>query len=682
MEAALAALKQAFGAQSKLRSGQWSAIEPLLQGGCRQLVVQRTGWGKSVVYFLATRLIRDAGRGPTLIVSPLLALMRNQIEMAERFGLRAASINSTNVGDWPSLESKALEGQVDVLLVSPERLANRGFRERVLPAFLGTAGLLVIDEAHCISDWGHDFRPDYRRILGLVGALNPEASVLATTATANIRVIQDLRDHFGPDLRIQRGPLERESLRLSAFLLDDHAERLAWLAKYLPRFPGTGIVYTLTVSDAEQVAKWLQKHGIDARAYHSEVPDLSRRELEHAFSENRLKALVATTALGMGYDKVDVAFVVHYQMPGSAIAYYQQVGRAGRSLSSAYGVLLAGEEDEEVTEHFIDSAFPARWVFETLLTGIRSGTRSLSECLSSVPVPPPVIRHALEVLEAEDIVEQTSEGFAATGKRDALDWDRIEGVREQRRQELRQMREYVRHDGCRMEFLERALSDPQAGKCGRCDNCKPHAPIALPEELVEEARAFLRSSAYAIKPHTRLPKGFDLGRARTLRKEELLLEGVALSSYNDPGWGRMVRDGKYESLQFSAELVQASADAVRKTGFKPEWLTWVPSSKHGTVVESFARRLAEALGVEAVEAVRRVESRRPQKTMGTSTAQFLNAWGAFEATDVRDGPCLLVDDVVDSGWTLTVIGLELYGAGSGPIMPFALATAKPRKVAF
>jgi ATP-dependent DNA helicase RecQ len=347
-------LRTMLGPDASFREGQREAIEAVVGDGARALVVQRTGWGKSLVYWIATRVRRDTGHGPTLIVSPLLSLMRNQIAMAARLGLEAVTINSGNVGEWRAIEGRLERDEIDVLLISPERLANEGFTSRVLPAIERTNGLLVIDEAHCISDWGHDFRPDYQRIGRLLPALGANVPVLATTATANDRVVADVAAQLGEHVAVIRGPLARDTLRLDAIPLADQAERLAWLAENLPRLPGSGIVYCLTVADTERVARWLQSQGIDARAYNGPMAQPDREALEDALIANEMKALVATVALGMGFDKPDLGFVIHYQRPGSPIAYYQQVGRAGRAVENAYGILLSGREDDAIAE-------PGRW---------------------------------------------------------------------------------------------------------------------------------------------------------------------------------------------------------------------------------------------------------------------------------------------------------------------------------
>lgn len=368
--AALELLRLALGdAAAEFRDGQWEAIDALVNRRERLLVVQRTGWGKSSVYFISTRILRDRGRGPTLIVSPLLALMRNQIEAAERLGVRAFTVNSTNRDDWPDIERAVRRSEVDALLVSPERLANEEFVEKVLLPIAERIGLLVVDEAHCISDWGHDFRPDYRRLVNILQRMPANIPILGTTATANNRVIEDVQNQLG-DIGIHRGSLMRSSLALQTIQLPTQAARLAWLAEHIAALPGTGIVYTLTKRDAKQVADWLQSHGIESQAYFGGVDgagfedsDAFLQHLEQQLLRNDIKVLVATAALGMGYDKPDLGFVVHYQAPGSIVAYYQQVGRAGRAIDHAVGILMSGEEDSQIHEYFRRSAFPKEtWV--------------------------------------------------------------------------------------------------------------------------------------------------------------------------------------------------------------------------------------------------------------------------------------------------------------------------------
>ncbi len=368
----LAYLRTALdNSQASFRDGQWESIESLLNQK-RVLVVQRTGWGKSMVYFLATKLFREQGAGPTLLISPLLSLMRNQIEAAQRIGVTARTINSTNNDEWLEIRGQLAQNQVDILVISPERLANDEFRQTILSKIAGNIGLFVIDEAHCISDWGHDFRPDYRRIVRVLQAIPSNVPVLATTATANDRVVADIKVQLGSNIELQRGSLVRESLKLQNINMPSPAARMAWLAQTIPALSGSGIVYTLTQRDAERVAEWLRINEINAKAYHSNInpPDdlipffihrlgvtkteflalkndtknaIYKEYLEQQLLNNEIKVLVATVALGMGFDKPDLGFVIHFQRPASVVHYYQQVGRAGRAVDEAFGILLCGE---------------------------------------------------------------------------------------------------------------------------------------------------------------------------------------------------------------------------------------------------------------------------------------------------------------------------------------------------
>ena len=413
---ALSQLRKALGnADAQFRDGQFEAMSALVQRHARLLMVQRTGWGKSIVYFLATRFLRDQGAGCTLLISPLLSLMRNQIEAARNIGVRAETINSTNQADWARVESGLLRSEFDVLLISPERLANDDFVNRCLLPILNRVGLFVVDEAHCISDWGHDFRPDYRRIVRILRALPRNIPVLATTATANDRVVEDIIEQLGPNLEIQRGPLTRASLSLQNVYLRSQAERMAWLANILPDLPGSGIVYTLTVRDSERVAEWLRSRGIDAEPYNGAMETEQRETLEDRLLDNDVKALVATVALGMGFDKPDLGFVIHFQRPSSVVHYYQQVGRAGRAVNDAYGILLNGEEDDAIADYFIRTAFPTPQDVHALLEAMRTANVALTvpKLQQRVNLPAGKIEKILKflALESPAPIQKTLVGY-------------------------------------------------------------------------------------------------------------------------------------------------------------------------------------------------------------------------------------------------------------------------------
>ncbi len=676
-------LQAMLGPDATFRDGQREAIEAVIEDGHRALVVQRTGWGKSLVYWIATRVRRDQGHGPTLIISPLLALMRNQIAMAGRLGLHAATINSGNVEEWDAIAQGLAADAIDVLLISPERLANERFTYGVLPDIQRTIGLFVVDEAHCISDWGHDFRPDYRRIGRILGSLAPSVPVLATTATANDRVVGDIADQLGQGTLVSRGPLARASLQLDAITLSNQAERLAWLAGELPKMPGSGIVYCLTVADTQRVGTFMRAQGIDARPYNADLSTEEREALEDALVANEMKALVATVALGMGFDKPDLGFVVHYQRPGSAIAYYQQVGRAGRAVEHAFGVLLSGREDDDIAEYFMDTAFPPTADMHRILKALEDvPSISATKLEQTVNLRRGRIAQALKLLEIDGAVARDGSRYRRTDQPWSQDEERIARVVAARRAELEQMQAYMRHDGCLMAYLVRLLDDPEPLPCGRCANCTgERLPRTVDDELVRAAVSYLRRDLRTIKPRAQWAPDAVPGRSGRISPPNL--SGMALSVYGDAGWGRDVQRGRVVDKAFDRVLVDGTVTAVQtrwRPSPTPEWVTCVPSASRPGMLEAFAADLAGRLGIPYVAAITVRAGAPPQVEQQNSAQQLRNAHDklAVDATVVLPGPVLLVDDVVDSGWTLTMAGALLREAGSGDVLPFALAAASAR----
>ncbi len=688
MQHAQELLQAMLGDKSDFRPGQWEAIETVAVNHKRALVVQRTGWGKSLVYFLATKLLREQGSGPTLLISPLLSLMRNQIEMAKRIGLQAYTINSANRDEWEAVETALNDNNCDLLLISPERLNNPHFMEKVLPTMSGSIGLFVVDEAHCISDWGHDFRPDYRRIVRILNMLSKGIPVLGTTATANNRVIADVQAQLGADLTILRGSLERESLRLQNIQLATQSERFAWLVENLPKLKGSGIVYCLTVQDAQRVAGWLQEQGFSAQAYHAgDDEGIDRPALENAFINNEVKILVATVALGMGFDKPDIEFVIHFQRPGSVVAYYQQVGRAGRAVDRAYGILLSGHEDDEIQEYFIQSAFPSVPLMQTILNTLEQVEElSFYQILARVNVSKSILEKALKMLEVDGAVG-VSHKHQTTYFRTPNPWnpevERIERVTTLRREELQQMQSYVEHTGCLMEYLQQTLDDPNPRPCGRCANCRGKGfPIQVSHALVIAAENYLKKNAITIEPRKQWPTDLFPDEKRPILPELRNEVGRSLCFYGDAGWGRLVRQGKYQDGHFDEALVDASANLITqdwKPDPRPEWVTAIPSHRHPDLVPGFANRLAGKLGLPFYPVLIRTGAAPEQKTMQNSTMQARNVLGTLSVQgDVPNAPVLLIDDILDSGWTLTLAGRLLRESGSNIVYPFTLARATAR----
>jgi len=676
--------------EARFRDGQWEAIDALVNRRRKLMVVQRTGWGKSSVYFISTRILRDRGAGPTVIVSPLLALMRNQIEAANRLGIRAETINSTNQDDWPAISQRILANQVDAMLISPERLSNEAFVEEVLLPVADRIGLFVVDEVHCISDWGHDFRPDYRRLTNVLRQMPPNMPVLGTTATANNRVIQDVQTQLG-DIEIQRGTLVRDSLALQTLRLFDQAARLAWLAQHIPELPGTGIVYVLTIRDAEQVAVWLNQQGIVARAYHGSVDhedfensNLYRQHLEDLLLGNEIKVLVATTALGMGYDKPDLGFVIHYQAAGSVVAYYQQVGRAGRAIDNAFGVLLSGREDEDIHEFFRRSAFPNERDVNAILSvladheelsvvqlqkhlNLRQGQIDKVLKILSVESPAPVIKHGSR--------------WRRTPVHFSMDRERIERLTQQRELEWQEIQDYIDSDGCLMAYLRNALDDPETDECGRCSVCVGESVVSIEvdRELAIAASHFLKHAEMPFRPKKQVASGAfqEYGFPYNLPSELQSSEGRILSRWGDAGWGGLVADDKHAGY-FRDELVEAVAEMIEQRwqpNPAPQWVTYVPSLNHPVLVPDFAQRLAVRLRLPFVDAIHKIVNNEPQKNQQNRFHQCRNLDGVFEISEnIPETAVLLVDDVIDSGWTVTVLAALLRRAGSEAVYPVALAS--------
>jgi ATP-dependent DNA helicase RecQ len=671
-------LRALAGPDAVFRPDQREAIEDLVDRRRRVLCVQRTGWGKSAVYFIATALLRREGAGPTVLISPLLALMRNQIAAAERLGIRAVTVNSTNRDDWEAVRAELERDAVDLLLISPERLNNPQFREAMLPLFIERVGLLVVDEAHCVSDWGHDFRPDYRRIRDVLAALSPDVAVLCTTATANDRVVDDVAEQLrvaaGRDLVVYRGPLARTSLRLEVVTLPEPAARLAWLATWLPQLPGSGIVYCLTKRDTEMVAEWLNANGADALSYSGEVADEERVEAERRLLRNDVKAVVATSALGMGYDKPDLGFVVHYQAPSSAIAYYQQVGRAGRGVDEAHVVLLRGAEDRRIQDFFIETAFPARPLVERVLALLPA---SIPQLQTDVNLGRGRLEALLKVLDVEGAVRRNGSTWEATGAEWTYDQERYEQVTKLRRAEQEAMSRYGADGRCLMQALLEQLDDPAAQPCGICSVCAGPRFAAPPDpSLVEGARRLLRSRPLVLSVRRQTPRTADAPGKR-IPQELQLEEGRAVTRAGDGAWDRLIAEGR-RAGRFDDELVEACVNAIRawRPYPLPEWVTAVPSLRSGDLVPDLARRVAVALELPYVEALERAVDGPPQREMENSAMQVANVRGKFRvAKPPPPRPGLLIDDVRYSGWTLATVGAQLRAKGAGPIHPVVLALA-------
>ncbi|NYG54266.1 RecQ family ATP-dependent DNA helicase [Nocardioides perillae] len=677
-----------------LREDQWTAIEALAVDRRRALVVQRTGWGKSAVYFVATALLRARGAGPTVIVSPLLALMRNQVEAAERAGIHAVTINSTNLEDWERVHADIAEGRVDVLLVSPERLNNPSFRDEVLPRLAATTGLLVVDEAHCISDWGHDFRPDYRRIRTLLGDLRAGVPVLATTATANERVTHDVAEQLGADTLTLRGSLDRESLRLGVVRLPSPQRRLAWLADHLAEQPGSGIVYCLTVAATQEIADFLRSRGHDVAAYSGQTDPTERQALEADLAAGRVKALVATSALGMGFDAT-LGFVVNVGAPSSPVAYYQQVGRAGRGTDEATVVLLPAPEDRDIWAYFASLAFPREELVQQTLQVLADEGRPLSTAVleTHVELGRTRLETMLKVLDVDGAVRRVRGGWESTGQPWSYDAERYARVAEAREREQAAMLDYLATDGCRMEFLRRQLDDPEAAPCGRCDNCGGLSlGLEVSDAAVEEASARLARPGVAVAPRKMWPTGLaNLGLDLKGKITDGADEGRAVARMTDLGHGQALRELFRDGTPDGPVPVPLVRAVVEVLG---DWLpgatgtgavagsvgsvVHVESATRPTLVADLAAGLSRYLQVPVAGRWALVDASVPPGRGAANSAQRVAALGRRHDLvldgDLPPGPVLLVDDRTVTGWSLTLAARALRRAGAAQVLPLVLAT--------
>ncbi|MDA8261301.1 MAG: DEAD/DEAH box helicase [Actinomycetota bacterium] len=673
------------GPGAMLRADQEEAVSALGVPGSRVLVVQATGWGKSAVYWAATAIRRAEGAGPTLVVSPLLSLMRDQVEAASRAGLVAATLNSSNPGEWAAIEAALHEGRIDVLLVSPERLANPGFGTRVMEALAGRIGLLVIDEAHAVSDWGHDFRPDYRRVAAVLERLNPSTPVLATTATANRRVTDDVAGQLGSEALVLRGSLARTSLELSVVGSLAPIERFAWVVENLPMLPGSGIVYTLTVSDAQRLTAAVREvHGeVPAvSAYTGQMDSAEREALEEALKSNRVKALIATSALGMGFDKPDLGFVVHVGSPPSPVSYYQQIGRAGRGIDRALVALLPSESDERVWHYFATATIPDPAQVERLLAGLAAYEGSAAT-VPGLEAETGLRRGRIEMmlrqLAVDGAVERRESGWAATGQPWIFDKERYEGILATRRREAAIMRAYVAGEACLMQLLQSALDDPSAAPCGRCSVCTGRLPEPLTgrpsDEVVQRVKSLLRGETVALEPRKMWPGGAYGTRGR-IAPGEMAEEGRVIAFADAPEWRELVEEAFQEDAPPSAELRAAGVATLsrwkRDWQSRPEVVIDLPAAGYRRLVAGLADHLAEAGHLDRAALAM---SPGPHEVAEMGSAEEAAYWRQVLETDARckeavRGRCvLLVVDATSSQWPITVAAAKLRGAGAKMVLP-------------
>tara|TARA_B100002052_G_scaffold15798_1_gene12627 strand:+ start:12655 stop:14790 length:2136 start_codon:yes stop_codon:yes gene_type:complete len=701
-------LKAMIGKDAKFRPGQYECIESIVNKFGKQLVVQKTGWGKSIVYFIATKYLRNNGSGPTLLISPLISLMRNQILNATKIGIKAECIIYANNDQWTRIKEDLEKNLVDILLVSPERLSNQIFLQGILPA-MGNIGLFVVDEVHCISDWGHDFRPDYRRIKNLIQQSFSNIPVVGTTATANNRVVVDVEEQYGNNCTTHRGPLAREGLKLQNITLSSTAERLAWLLDNISKIKGSGIIYCLTKKDVLRVSEWLKNNNIDSHHYwggdikDDEGFDISN-ELEERLLNNNVKVLVATSALGMGFDKPDLSFVIHYQAPGSAVSYYQQVGRAGRAVPESYGILLHGNEEDEILDYFMKESFPSEEESNSIIKYLDTvEDANNSELKKQLNLKDNRVSKALKHLEIDGYIAKNGYKYSRTAK----DWDydssRVEKIKKIRINERQRMKEYIYCESCLMKFIITELDDPNPEECGICSNCKKdYFPREASQENIFKALKFLNQDHQVIDPRKRWPAGiFD---SSIIFSELHLNQGRAMCLLEDAGWGQHIKQCFQNNTLVSEDFLDAAVHLIKEEWNPdpfPDEIICIPSKNHKTM-DDFCKRLSVKLNIkypagEFLDEYILVENEKPPQIEMNNSHQkvtnILDKWmvcypgdtGGVCINDIKgdlsdddggfSGTKLLIDDFVDSRWTFTVVGGMLRRFGY-TVYPFALGMKK------
>ncbi len=679
---AKAALIQMYGATASFRDGQYEAIEATFMNN-RTLVVQKTGWGKSLVYFVCTKLLRDVGKGVTVVVSPLLVLMQNQIEAAKKMGLVCDVLNSTVADRRNSIIESLVKGEIDLLLVTPESLFKEDFQKALKDISIG---LFVVDEAHCISDWGHDFRLDYGRLYKVLQSIPFSVPILATTATANNRVIADLKKQLGNDVHISRGPLMRESLSIQVLRLANKAERYAWILQNINHLPGSGIIYCLTQRDCDYLAEFLKQNGVSAMSYYSrnEEEENLNRDAELLFQENKIKALVATIKLGMGYDKGDIAFVVHFQQPGNIVSYYQQIGRAGRNIKRAYTFLMTGLEDKDIQDYFIETAFPTKeeasdirgYIFENTEQGC-----TLGQINAAVNYKKARIDKALMFLVSEGFVVKEKSKYYVTPKPFSYDDKHYAEVTAVRKSEQNQMGQLIETKECYNRFIVNCLDDETTECCGICRNCLGYEEFSseIEQKFLDKALEFIERLIIPIEPRKKWASTAYTNQSNIKYQNEV---GVCLSRYGDVGYGALVKRDKYaKEPHFCDELVGKSAQILRPIIREKKIfaITCVPSLR-SNIVQEFAERLAISCDIRFIQLIEKSPASQ-QKAMQNSSHQCENAYGSFKIIPNVEIPerVILVDDIVDSKWTITVCGYRLMEAGCELVFPYALADSSQKE---
>lgn len=649
---------------------QWRAISQLLQGH-RILMIERTGFGKSLCFQFPATLME----GVTVVFSPLIALMRDQVQALAALGIEARLINSEqDIELNRQTIADALAGRVKILYIAPERQESTEWIEATRQLRLA---MIVVDEAHTISVWGHDFRPAFRRIVNLVNLLPAGMPVLAATATATRRVQDDIERQIGRGITTIRGQLMRDNFRLHVIEVGSDDEKMAWLAANVAALPGTGLIYTGIRADTDLYARWLRYRGVEAVSYNAGLDAETRKDIERGLKANRWKCIVSTNALGMGIDKPDIRFIIHTQMPASPIHYYQEIGRAGRDgLPTDIILFFNGTRDEDGWSHdcqlpraFIDTAKPRTECYRQVIDALKDDVLGERDIVKRCNLKSTQFR----VIKA-DLIEQgiIREVKVARSKKyeyqfgaPELDTSGFEQLRRAKMADLRAMRDYVSTREPRMAYLCRYLGDATPPVAAGCDNTtEPRWTATLDAEMQAALDDFRE---------TYFPE------ITVAERKNNIIDSVAGSYYGVSTVGRALRRSKYEGGgPFPDFLLGLTLKAYRKTFHNKhlDFVMSVPPTVSGTLVEEFARRIASVLRVPYSPLLVKTRTTQVQKLFHSAYSKRDNISGAFAlqgSADLRGTTILLVDDIFDSGATLKEIGRVLTAAGAKEIVPIVIA---------
>ena len=661
-------LKEIFGF-AQFHNAQWAAIEKILNKE-RVLMIQKTGFGKSLCYqFPATQL-----NGLTIVFSPLIALMRDQVNSLNKKGIVAKCINSNQTPEEnEQILEDAKKGKIKILYIAPERQGNMSWQETVREI---KVAMVVVDEAHCISQWGHDFRPDFRRIVDLVNILPKDVPVLAVTATATKRVQDDIQEQIGKNMTVLRGDLQRENLRLFVVKVKSENEKKIRIAEFLQHCKGSGLIYTGTRVNTQEYADWLKFVGIDAEMYNASLEGEERIRIEQGLKENRWKAIVATNALGMGIDKPDIRFIIHTQMPQSPIHYYQEIGRAGRDGNSSDVILFYNENvnkdgvpyDKMLPLSFINGAKPKIADYKRVINALKNaplGERGVMQELNMKQTP---VRTILaDLLEQNIAVRNNDNKYEYRFDAPELDTKSFEELRQSKMIDLDAMMGYIETTGSRMDYLRKYLGDAITVSSENCDNT--NLADYMPKRYSEAMWLKLRDFKQDYFP--------EIAKKKTSKLEP----GFALANYSleDGEVGKMVHNCKYEGAgDFPDDIVRRMVRMIQKKmmGNKIDMLLYVPPTESGDLVKNLAVKVGELLGIPVCHNLKKMRPTTAQKIPQNAILKRKNVEDAFDfdSPEILEGKSvLLLDDIYDSGATMNEIAKMLKEKGAATITPVVIA---------